>query len=149
MLLYMAARPNWSKRSFARRWPKGKIVLCDRYLLANVAYQGHGGGMDVAALWQVGRVATGGLMPELTLLLDMPADAAAARIQRPFDRMERQGAEFHARVREGFLYRGGPNPSQIIVIDAARPVEQVQAELAPPSNKSWPVAASGGNRESP
>ena len=98
------------------------------------------------------RVATGGLMPELTLLLDMPADAAAARIQRPFDRMERQGADFHARVCEGFRIEASRNPSHIIVIDAARPVEQVQAELRAAVEKLLGrelLCREGGNRESP
>ena len=60
-------------------------------------------GLDVATLWEVGRVATAGLMPDLTIVLDVPADVAAARMARPLDRMEQQGAAFHARVREGFL----------------------------------------------
>ena len=73
-------------------------MLSDRYLLANVVYQGHAGGLDVAALWEVGRSATGGLMPDLTIVLDLPVAAAAGRMQRPLDRMELQGAAFHERA---------------------------------------------------
>jgi dTMP kinase len=98
-------------------------------LLSNVAYQGYGGGLDVETLWAVGRAATGGLMPDLTLLLDMPADAAAARLNRRLDRMEQQGAAFHARVREGFLTEAARRPGEIVVIDAAGGIEQVQAEI--------------------
>ncbi|MCE5304067.1 MAG: hypothetical protein LLF97_13295, partial [Planctomycetaceae bacterium] len=108
---------------------QGKTVLCDRYLLANVVYQGYAGGLDVPTLWQVGRVATGGLLPDATIVLDMPVEAAAARIQRPLDRMELQGAAFHARVREGFLTEAQKSPDAIFVVDATRSIDEVQAEI--------------------
>ena len=129
MLLYMAARTQMAEEVIRPALESGKIVVADRYLLSNVAYQGYGGGLDVATLWEVGRVATGGLAPDLTLLLDMPAAAAATRLDRPLDRMEQQGAAFHARVREGFLAEAARRPREIAVIDASRAVEQVQAEI--------------------
>ncbi len=107
----------------------GKIVVSDRYLLANVVYQGHGGGLDVETLWSIGRVATGGLFPDLTIVLDMPMEAAAVRIRRQRDRMEQQGDGFHARVREGFLAEAARRPEQIAVVDASRSIEEVQAEI--------------------
>ena len=108
---------------------RAKIVVADRYLLANVVYQGYGGGLDVQTLWEVGRVATGGLLPELTIVLDLPAEVAAARINRDPDRMEMQGLEFHARVREGFLTEARRQPGRIVVVDASRPIDVVQADL--------------------
>jgi dTMP kinase len=129
MLLYMAARAQLTEEVIRPALAAGKIVVADRYLLSNVAYQGYGGGLDVETLWAVGRAATGGLMPDLTLLLDMPADAAAARLNRRLDRMEQQGAAFHARVREGFLTEAARRPGEIVVIDAAGGIEQVQAEI--------------------
>jgi len=129
MLLYMAARAQLAEEVIRPALQQGKIVVSDRYLLANVVYQGYGGGLDVEALWQVGEVATGGLMPELTLLLDMPAEVALARIARTHDRMEQQGLEFHRRVREGFLKEAQRQPERIVVIDADRPVELVQADI--------------------
>ena len=69
MLLYMAARAQMVEEVIRPALAEGKTVLCDRYLLANVVYQGYGGGLDVATLWEVGRVATGGLMPDLTIVL--------------------------------------------------------------------------------
>ena len=65
--------PTGRRSHSARAWHAGKIVVADRYLLANVVYQGHAGGLDVPTLWEVGRMATGGLMPDLTFVLDMPA----------------------------------------------------------------------------
>jgi dTMP kinase len=129
MLLYMAARAQLVEEVIRPALGEGKTVVADRYLLANVAYQGYGGGLEVDALWEVGRVATGGLMPDLTVVLDMPVAEAAGRINRQLDRMERQGAEFHARVRGGFLTEAARNPGKIVVIDAQRPVEQIQADI--------------------
>jgi len=129
MLLYMAARSQLVEQVIRPALERGKTVVSDRYLLANVVYQGHGGGLDVDVLWEVGRVATAGLMPDLTVVLDLPAEAAAKRLDGQLDRMERQGAEFHGRVREGFLAEAARWPDRIVVIDAARPIERVQEEI--------------------
>lgn len=129
MLLYMAARTQLVEEVIRPALEQGKTVLCDRYLLANVVYQGHGGGLDVATLWEVGRIATDGLTPDLTIVLDTSADVAAARMVRPLDRMEKQGAAFHARVREGFLIEAAKTPERIVVVSAAGSIDEVQAEI--------------------
>ena len=134
MLLYMAARAQLVEEVIRPALAAGKTVVCDRYLLANVVYQGHAGGLNVADLWQVGRVATGGLMPDLTIVLDLPAAAAAARLDRPLDRMEQQGDAFHARVRQGFLDEAAHNPARIRVIDASRRSTRSKSTSAPPPN---------------
>jgi len=128
MLLYMAARAQLVEQVIRPALRAGKTVVSDRYLLANVVYQGHGGGLDCETLWEVGRVATGGLMPQLTIVLDMPAEAANGRITGPRDRMEQQGDDFHARVREGFLAEAKRHDN-IIIVDAARAIDEVQAEI--------------------
>jgi len=129
MLLYMAARAQLVEEVIRPALAAGRTVVSDRYLLANVVYQGYGGGLDVETLWEVGRVATGGLMPDLTIVLDMPAEAAAARLERRLDRMEQQGDAFHARVREGFLAEAARDPSRMVVVDAARSMAEVQADV--------------------
>ncbi len=129
MLLYMAARAQLVEEVIRPALELGQTVVTDRYLLANVVYQGYGGGLDVDALWELGRLATGGLLPDLTIVLDMPAAAAASRIDRQLDRMESQGAAFHQRVREGFLAEAARHPGTMVVIDATRSVEQVQADI--------------------
>ena len=129
MLLYMAARAQLVEEVIRPALEAGKTVVSDRYLLANVIYQGYGGGLDVATLWSVGAVATGGLMPDLTVVLDVPAEAAAARLQGELDRMEQQGDAFHARVREGFLQEAARHPGRIVVVDASRSIEEVQAAI--------------------
>jgi dTMP kinase len=129
MLLYMAARAQMVEQVIRPAVAAGKTVVCDRYVLANVAYQGYGGGLDVDTLWQVGGVATGGLMPELTIVLDVSPETAAGRLARQRDRMELQGDAFHARVREGFLAEARRLPEQIVVVSGEGPIDTVQAEI--------------------
>ncbi|MEE9602196.1 MAG: dTMP kinase [Thermoguttaceae bacterium] len=129
MFLYMAARAQMVRQIIRPALAEGKTVLADRYLLANVVYQGYGGGLDVETLWEVGRVATAGLLPELTIVLDLSAQAAASRLSGRPDRMEKQGDAFHRRVRDGFLAEAAREPERIVVIDASAPIEEVQAEI--------------------
>jgi len=129
MFLYMAARAQMVRQIIRPALAEGKTVLADRYLLANVVYQGYGGGLDVETLWEVGRVATAGLLPELTIVLDLSAQLAASRLSGRPDRMEKQGDAFHRRVRDGFLAEAAREPERIVVIDASAPIEEVQAEI--------------------
>jgi dTMP kinase len=126
MLLYMAARAQLTEEVIRPALAAGKTVVCDRYLLANVVYQGYAGGLDVSTLWQVGLIATGGLLPDLTIVLDLPAEKAASRLARALDRMEQQGDAFHQRVRRGFLDEAARRPERIAVVSADAPIEQVQ-----------------------
>lgn len=129
MLLYMAARAQLVAEVIQPALAAGKTVISDRYLLANVVYQGHAGGLDINELWQIGRVATAGVTPTLTVILDMSPEAAAARISRPLDRMELQGDEFRRRLREGFLAEAARRPHDCIVIDAGRDIDTVQSDI--------------------
>ncbi|NLX95503.1 MAG: dTMP kinase [Rhodopirellula sp.] len=129
MLLYMASRAQLVEEVIRPALARGETVVCDRFLLANVVYQGHAGGLAAEELWEVGRIATGGVLPDLTMVLDMPTEAATARLQRPLDRMEQQGAGFHVQVRDGFLKEARRRPEQVVVIDADRPIDVVQADL--------------------
>ncbi len=128
MFLYMTARAQMVEEVIRPALAAGKTVVCDRYLLANVVYQGYAGGLDIESLWQVGQIAVDGLMPDLTIVLDMPAKSAADRIDRELDRMEKQGAEFHARVREGFLAEAARR-KDVVVVNAAQSIEKVQADI--------------------
>lgn len=129
MLLYMAARAQLVEEVIKPALAAGKTVVSDRYLLANVVYQGHAGGLDVPSVWQVGQVATGGLEPELTFVLDLDDASAAARLDRPLDRMERQGDAFRAALRTGYLAEAVRRPDRIVVIDAARSIDDIQVEI--------------------
>jgi dTMP kinase len=129
MFLYMAARAQLVDEQIRPALDRGDIVLCDRFLLANVVYQGCAGGLDVETLWQVGKVATGGLMPEITIVLDMAIEQAAARMQRGLDRLEKRGAEYFQKVRDGFRNQLARCPGTRLLIDADRPPEAIAQDI--------------------
>jgi dTMP kinase len=129
MLLYMAARAQLVDEVIRPALAAGKIVVSDRYVLANVVYQGHAGGLEPAAVWRVGRLATDGVEPDCVFVLDMAPAAAAQRMNRPLDRMEQQGGDYRTRLRTGFLNEAAASDGRIHVVDAGRAVEQVQKEI--------------------
>jgi dTMP kinase len=129
MLLYMAARAQLVEEVIRPALQAGQTLVSDRYLLANVVYQGHAGGLDVAKIRTVGQVATAGIMPDCTFLLDMPPDLAWQRMDRQLDRIESRGLEYRQRVRDGFLAEAQQANLAIHVVDAARPIDTIQQEL--------------------
>jgi dTMP kinase len=128
-LLFMASRAQLVAEVIRPALDAGKAVICDRFLLANVVYQGHAGGLDAATLWDIGLLATGGLEPDVTFVLDLPLDVAQSRRKADADRMERRDAAYFARVRAGFLAEAKRRPERIRVIDATQPVDAIQASL--------------------
>lgn len=129
MLLYMAARAQLVSEVIQPALAAGQYVVSDRFLLANVVYQGHAGGLNPQSIWNVGKIATAGRQPDLTIVLDMPLEKAVGRIGRELDRMEAKGMEFLQRVREGFLSEAEDAPEQIKVINADQQIEQVQEDI--------------------
>jgi dTMP kinase len=129
MLLYMASRAQLVEELIRPALDSGKSVVCDRYLLANIVYQGHAGGLDPAEIRAVGRVAVGGLMPDLTFVFDVPVPVALRRISRELDRMEAQGTDFLERVRAGFLTEAAEYPAPTVVINAAADRDEVQEHV--------------------
>lgn len=128
-LLFMASRAQLTSEVIAPSLAAGKAVVADRYLLANVVYQGHAGGLDPEELWRIGRFATGGLEPDLTLVLDLPPGTAESRRRHPPDRVESRGCDFHERVRSGFLAEAQRRPDHIRVVDASQPAEVVHEHI--------------------
>jgi dTMP kinase len=129
MLLYMAARAQLVDQVIRPALEAGRVVVSDRYLLANVVYQGHAGGLDPKQIWQVGRVATDGILPDCVFVLDMPVEAADGRLSRTLDRMESQGEDFRRRLQSGFLDEATRSEGRIHVVDADRPIEVVHADI--------------------
>jgi dTMP kinase len=126
MLLFMASRAQLVEEVIRPALAAGRVVVADRFLLANIVYQGDAGGLSVEEVGCVGRTATGGLLPDVTLLLDVAPPVARARIGPARDRIEDRPDDYHARVRDGFLRAaraaqdsGCPYyPAPIVVIDA-------------------------------
>jgi len=133
MFLYMAARAQLVEEVIEPALAAGKIVIADRFLLANIVYQGHAGGLDPDEVREVGKIATHGRLPDCVFLLDMPQHRAGGRLDRPLDRMESRGDEYRERLRAGFLAEA-KDSQYIHVVDADRPIATVQAEI-------WQIAA--------
>jgi dTMP kinase len=128
LMLYMASRAQLVAQVIRPALEKGACVLCDRYVSSTVAYQG-AGGAEVADVREVGRVAVGGLWPDLTLLLDLPAQTGLSRLARGKDRVESKDFAYHSRVRELFLQQARQDKGHWAVVDAGGSAEEVQARL--------------------
>ena len=103
--LYMASRAQLVAEVISPRLKNGEIVICDRWLDATVAYQGYAGGLDIRWIRELGRAATRGVSPDLSLYLDLPVKAGLARAKKSHraDRIEQKPVSFHEKVRKGFL----------------------------------------------
>jgi dTMP kinase len=124
-MLFMASRAQLIMEVIRPALERNEVVVSDRFLLANVVYQGHAGGLDPHNLWDVGKFAADNLLPDLTVVLDLPVEEAEARRGRPADRMEKRSREYHEKVRQGFLLEAAADPVRIHVVDAGPPAEQV------------------------
>lgn len=125
MFLYMAARAQLVAEVVRPALARGAWVVSDRFLLSNVVYQGHAGGLDPATLWKVGEVATGGLEPDLVLVFDVDLETAARRMNRPLDKLESRGDAYRERVRAGYLQEASRLPDRIRVIDGRGTPDEV------------------------
>ena len=127
--LFMASRAQLTAEIIRPALEAGRIVIADRFLLANVVYQGHAGGIDPEKLYSVALLATGGLEPDTTFVLDLPIDQAGSRRAGPGDRVESRDAAYHARVRAGFRAEAERRPERVLLLDATQPKDQVHARI--------------------
>jgi dTMP kinase len=128
LLLMFAARAQHIEQCIRPALQRGAWVLCDRFTDATYAYQGGGRGLDQSRIAQLETLVQGGLRPDLTILLDLPASQgmARARARSMPDRFEAEAEVFFERVRDSYLQRAAAEPQRFAVIDAAPPLEQVQ-----------------------
>ena len=129
MLLYMSSRAQLVEEVIRPAMGRGAVVVSDRFLLSNIVYQGYAGGLDVEGIWQVGLTATGGLLPDLTIVVDVPPEVAKGRIGPARDRIEDRGDDYRGRVREGFLTAAKTYPAPIVVVDGSGDPDSVAARL--------------------
>lgn len=127
-LLFSADRAEHVRRIILPALERGAWVVSDRYLDSSLAYQGFGRGLPLPWLQEVAQVATLGLKPRLTFLLDLPPEEALRRVKDP-DRLERAGLDFFQRVREGYLRLAEAEPERFLILDARKGVEEVQREI--------------------
>ena len=124
LLLFNAARTQLTDEVIRPELEKGKVVICDRYSDSTTAYQSYGRGLDLEMVTSINDIATGGLKPDLTVLLDISAEEGLARKQRR-DRFEQEDIAFHQRVREGYLKMATSEPGRWLVIDAKQGKEKI------------------------
>jgi dTMP kinase len=138
LLLYLADRAQHVHEVIAPAIMQGKIVLSDRYIDSTVAYQGYGRGFEVQLLLALNRVASQGVTPDFTFLLDCPVELGLSRtihrrsdssIAKNDDRFENENLEFHEKVRRGFLDLARAEPARFYVIDASRSEQEVFAAV--------------------
>lgn len=131
-LLYAADRAHHVASLVRPALAAGSVVVTDRYLDSSVAYQGSGRDLGAQEVEDLSLWATGGLLPALTVLLDLDPAAGLGRLSARAggpDRLESAGDDFHRRTREAFLARAAADPGRWLVLDAARPVDEIAADV--------------------
>jgi len=129
LFLYMASRSEMVARIVRPVLEGGLVVVSERFVSSSVAYQGFAGGIEPALIWEMGRVATGGIEPDLTILLDLEIEAGFSRIARARDRMESKDRAYHEKVRQGFLAMARERPDRFVVVDASRAPDAVARDI--------------------
>ena len=137
LFLFLADRAQHVADTIRPALARGEWVICDRYADSTIAYQGYGRGMDVELLQSLNDCATGGLWPDITFLLDLPAEVGLSRalarngregLTQSEGRFEAEALAFHQRIREGFLARAARWPERFRVLDASQSPEDVAAQ---------------------
>jgi dTMP kinase len=128
-LMYAADRAEHVTSVINPALGRGAVVITDRYVDSSLAYQGTGRGLSQSEIARLNQWATGGLKPDLTIVLDMAPETGLGRRTRSADRLEAEPPEFHNRVRNGFLALAQKDPSRYLVIDASRPVDEISEEI--------------------
>ncbi|HKA96123.1 MAG TPA: dTMP kinase [Streptosporangiaceae bacterium] len=128
-LMYAADRAEHVDRVIAPALKRGVVVVTDRFADSSIAYQGRGRNQPVADVAALNQWATGGLRPDLTILLDLSPQAGLGRRAPSADRLEAEPTDFHQRVRDGFLAQAREEPGKYLVLDATRPQDQLSREI--------------------
>ena len=127
LFLFAASRVQLINEVIRPSLQKGKVVICDRFADSTTAYQGYGRGVDLTTIKAMNEMATGGIKPDLTILLEMPPDKGLSRKNaKNHDRFEAEGIAFHHRIRDGYLKLAAQEPKRWMVIDATLPRNQIK-----------------------
>lgn len=132
LLLYAASRAQHVSEVIKPALEAGKIVISSRFTDAMVVYQGHGRGLDLDRIHHLNRIATDGVTPDVTFVLDLPVEIGLQRVQKSrggLDRLEGEKIEFHRRLRDGYQTLAKQEPQRLKLIDAQVNSEQVYAQI--------------------
>jgi dTMP kinase len=127
--LFAAARAELVERVIRPALTAGKIVLSDRYIDSSLAYQGVARGLGIDEVYELNRVATGGLLPDVAFVLQLDPDVAAARAGDTPDRIEREGSDFRRRVHDGYEAVAERFPDRVVLLDGARSPDELHEEI--------------------
>jgi dTMP kinase len=139
--LYAADRADHVAKVIRPALDRGDVVVSDRYIDSTLAYQGAGRDLSVDDLARLSRWATDGLVPDLTVLLDVDPETGLRRNDDVPDRLEAEPKEFHQRVRDGFREQAERDPSRYLVVDATLPVDAIALQVRARVGKLLPAAA--------
>ncbi len=129
-LLFAAARAQLTAEQIKPALTKGEFVICDRFTDSTIAYQGYGRGLNINNLELMNTIATDGLIPDITFILDIDPEKASERIQtEATDRMEAAGIDFFKKIRQGYCQIREQNQSRCIVIDGEKPQKDISKEI--------------------
>lgn len=131
LLLYNAARAQHIAEKIVPELKKGTVVITDRFTDSTTAYQGYGRGIDLSLINSINNIATEGIKPDLTILLDLDPEAGLGRNKdiNKVDRFELEALAFHKKVRKGFLEIAGMEPGRFELIDASSPLDEVSRKI--------------------
>ena len=130
LLLFMAARAQLVEEVIAPRLRAGGSVVCDRFSASTLTYQGYGRGLSLETIAELNQVATGGLQPDLNVLLNIPVASGFARKRDGGkDTFESQATDFHEQVREGYLQIAGGDPDRWLVLDGVKPKDTISGQV--------------------
>src|SRR5882724_8305305 len=133
LLLFSAARAQLVREVIAPALVRGTIVLSDRYLDSSTVYQGIGRNLAADPVNQINRFAVGSVMPDLTIVIDVPEEVSLARLKQRAsdlpDRMERENLEFYKKIRDGYLVLTRGMPERFIVIDGTKPQAAIEKKI--------------------
>jgi len=129
LFLFAASRAQLVSEVIRPALDQGHVVICDRFADSTAAYQGYGRELSLDQVNQMNDVATGGLKPDLTILLDISPEDGLSRVPEKKDRMEKQARDFHRRVRDGYLKIAEQDPNRFLTVDATQSAEDVQAQI--------------------
>ena len=132
LLLIAAARAQHVEERIRPALESNQTVICDRFIDATVAYQGYRGGIDLALIQQLNHIATGGLTPDITFILDLPPEVGLQRQQHGRthrDRLDKEPLDSHRKVREGYLSAAKAEPHRVKLIDATQSPDAVHSDI--------------------
>ncbi|HLB59707.1 MAG TPA: dTMP kinase [Bdellovibrionota bacterium] len=140
LLLYEASRAQHVFEVINPALSAGRVVLCDRFADSSRVYQGYARGLGEELVDECNEIATGGIKPDLTFLLDIPVEVGLERVRKKgMDRLEQEDVGFHKRVREGFLLLAKKEPKRVFVLDATGGIEEVQEKIRKVVEERFPL----------